>query len=65
MEWIRRQCDMQDQRRMGKKEQAIETAKRMLKRNKLTIAEIAEDTALDVSIVEELAAELQKKDNEV
>lgn len=64
MEWISRQCDMQDQRRMGRAEgqqaQAIEDAKRMLRRNKLTVAEIAEDTALDISTVEKLAAEMTK-----
>lgn len=42
----------------GKKEAKKETALRMLKRGKLTLEEIAEDTGLSISEVRELA-ELQ------
>ena len=45
-----------DQRELqGKKEQAIETALKMIARGKLTLEEIAEDSGLTLEEVKELA----------
>lgn len=65
MEWIRRQCDMQDQRRIGraegKAEEKLETARNLLKRKKMTLEEIAEDTGLEINVVKEIADDLAKE----
>lgn len=54
MEWIRRQCDMQDQRRMGRKDEKLATAKRMLEKG-YDFEEIASVSGLALPTIKELA----------
>ena len=44
----------------GRKEGAINSAKRMLKAGKYTLEEIAEDTGLALSMIQELSANINK-----
>lgn len=51
---------LEEGRKEGIKEAAINTAKRMIKRGKATLEEIAEDTDLTLSKIEELSANINK-----
>lgn len=68
MEWISRQCDMQDQRRLGqaegktegKLEGKLETAINLLKLNKLSFEDISQVAEISLETVKELAEQVKK-----